>query len=385
MKYRNFGKLNWKVSALGFGAMRLPTVGGDSSKIDEAEAIKMIRYAIDHGVNYIDTAYPYHGGNSEILVGKALKDGYREKVRLATKLPTWLLNSKEDTDKYLNEQLKKLETEKIDFYLLHGLNKERWPKMINLNVIEWTDKAISEGKIRYLGFSFHDDFSVLKEIIDSTNKWTFCQFQYNYMDTDFQAGTKGLKYVASKGLGAVIMEPIAGGMLALKPPTEIQKIWDDSKVKRTPAEWALQWVWNQPEVSVVLSGMSTMEQVIENVKSASRSGPGKLTQEDLRIIEKVREKYREFGFIGCTGCRYCMPCPQGVNIPQIFALSNEHGRKRGDSAAQAEVIKKYNGIVSAQNGAKNCVQCGQCETKCPQKLPIQKLVAQAGRTFEGVK
>jgi predicted aldo/keto reductase-like oxidoreductase len=255
VKYRKFGKLDWKVSALGFGAMRLPIIDGDTGRIDEPEAIRMIRYAIDHGVNYVDTAYPYHKGNGEILVGKALQEGYREKTRLATKLPSWLVNSYEDMTKCLVEQLEKLQTDYVDFYLLHGLTKERWGKLKGLNVLGWLEKAKDEGKIRHIGFSFHDDFSLFKEIIDSYDSWTFCQIQYNYRDIDYQAGTKGLKYAASKGLAVVVMEPLLGGLLASKPHPDVQTIWDEAKLEMSLADLALQWVWNHLEVSVALSGM----------------------------------------------------------------------------------------------------------------------------------
>jgi len=382
MKYRQFGKLDWKISALGFGTMRLPIIDSDKSKIDEAEAIKIIRYAIDHGVNYVDSAYTYHEGNSEVLVGKALKDGYRQKVKLATKMPTWLVNSQSDMTKFLDEQLMKLQTDHINFYLLHGLKKDRWSKMKELNVFDWVEKAIENGKIVHLGFSFHDDYEVFKEIIDFYSKWTFCQIQYNYVDEDIQAGTRGLKYAASKGLGVVIMEPIAGGMLAFKPSKEIQDIWSKGKIKRTPAEWALQWVWNHPEVSVALSGMGSMEQVVENIKSASRSGPKKLTKNELNLISEVKKKYLEYGFIGCKDCRYCMPCPQNVEIPKILALYNEHGRRRGNINAIKEVVTKYKEMIPAANRAGNCTKCGQCEEKCPQQLPIKDLLAKAVTIFE---
>lgn len=382
MKYRRFGKLDWKVSALGFGAMRLPVIDGDPAKIDEAEAIKMMRYAIDHGVNYVDTAYPYHRGNSEIVVGKTLQDGYREKVRLATKMPTWMVKSHEDMDRFLDEQLKKLQTEYIDFYLLHGLMEERWSNLQDLDVFAWAEKALADGRIKHLGFSFHDRYEVFKEIVDAFSGWTFCQIQYNYLDKDYQAGVRGLKYAASKGLAPVIMEPIEGGMLAVTPPPEIQSIWDEAGSDRTMAEWALQWVWNQPEVSVVLSGMSTMEQVVENVESASRSGPGTLTEDELRLISRVGKKYREFGFIGCTACRYCMPCPEGVAIPDILSFLNEHSTRRGDRDAQREVVKRYGEAISPESGAKNCVKCGQCEEQCPQQLPIRNLLRRATWVFE---
>ncbi|AIS53397.1 putative oxidoreductases of the aldo/keto reductase family [Thermoanaerobacter kivui] len=375
MQYRQFGKLNVPVSALGFGLMRLPVIDNDNNKIDEAEAIKMIRYAIDNGVNYIDTAWPYHGGNSEIVAGKALKDGYREKTFLATKLPTWLINEKEDMDKYLNEQLKKLQTDHIDFYLLHALDKNKWENMKKVDALSWAEKKKQEGKIRYIGFSFHDEYPVFQEIVDYYDKWDFCQIQYNYMDIDVQAGEKGLKYAASKGLGVVIMEPIRGGRLA-NPPKAVQDIWDTAKVKRTPAEWALQWLWNQPEVSVVLSGMSTFEQLKENIESAKRSGINTLTKEELEIVSKVRNKYKELSPIACTGCNYCMPCPNGVNIPRNFELYNEAHMYNTYEANRRD----YENLGDAK--ASSCIECGTCESVCPQHLTIIDYLKEVADYFE---
>ncbi len=243
---------------------------------------------------------------------------------------------------------------------------------------------MDEGKIGYFGFSFHDEFEVFKEIIDGYDKWTFCQIQYNYLDTESSKrtpGTRGLKYAASKGLAVVVMEPIAGGMLAVPPPPEVQAIWDEAEIKRTLAEWALLWVWNHPEVSVALSGMSNMQQVIENLATADRSGPNILTESDLRIISRVREKYLQYGFIGCTGCQYCMPCRQGVSIPEVLALYNEYLRRRGDEAKQREVINEYNEIISREKGAENCIKCRECEKKCPQHLPISELLTKVARIF----
>lgn len=375
MQYRQFGKLNIAVSALGFGLMRLPVIDNDNSKIDEAEAIKMIRYAIDNGVNYIDTAWPYHGGNSEIVAGKALKDGYREKTFLATKLPTWLINEKEDMDKYLNEQLKKLQTDHIDFYLLHALDKNKWENMKKVDALSWAEKKKQEGKIRYIGFSFHDEYPVFQEIVDYYDKWDFCQIQYNYMDIDVQAGEKGLKYAASKGLGVVIMEPIRGGRLA-NPPKAVQDIWDTAKVNRTPAEWALQWLWNQPEVSVVLSGMSTFEQLKENIESAKRSGINIFKKEELEIVSKVRNKYKELSPIACTGCNYCMPCPNGVNIPRNFQLYNEAHMYNIYEANR----KAYKDLGDAK--ASSCIECGTCESVCPQHLTIIDYLKEVANYFE---
>lgn len=244
MKYRTFGQLDWKPSALGFGAMRLPVIDNDHGKISEPEATRMIRHAIDHGVNYVDTAYPYHKGTSEAFLGRALQDGYRERVKLATKLPCWKVEAYEDFDRLLNEQLSNLQTGQIDFYLLHSLDAGSWPKMRDLNVFDWAEKALADGRIGYLGFSFHDKYEVFQEIVDASDLWHFCQIQYNFMDVEEQAGIKGLQYAAGKGLAVVIMEPLRGGALAGHIPPAVQALWDSFPVRRTPADWALQWLWN---------------------------------------------------------------------------------------------------------------------------------------------
>ena len=364
MQYRKFGKLDWEASALGFGCMRLPTKG-EHENIDEPEATRMLRYAIDHGLNYVDTAYPYHGGNSERFVGRALKDGYREKVGLATKMPCWKVEAAEDFDKYLNEQLEKLQTDHIDFYLLHALSKDRWPSVRDLGVREWAEKAIADGRIGYIGFSFHDKYPVFKEIVDAYD-WTFCQIQYNYMDVENQAGTRGLKVAASKGLAVVIMEPLLGGKL-VNPPEPIQKLWDTAAEKRTPADWALQWLWNQPEVSVVLSGMSTMEQVEQNIASADVSGINTLTAEELALVERAREKYVELCPIPCTKCEYCMPCSNGVDIPRNFETYNQGViYDKPDYARQAYTWIPEDARASA------CIQCRECEELCPQSILISE-------------
>jgi predicted aldo/keto reductase-like oxidoreductase len=365
MKYRRFGKLDWQGSALGFGCMRLP-IKEKPEDIDEPETTRMLRYAIDRGVNYVDTAYGYHGGNSERVVGRVLKDGYREKVRLATKLPCWLVKAAEDFTRLFNEQIEKLQTDHIDFYLLHALGKDSWHKMRDLGVREWTNKLLSDGRVRYLGFSFHDDFEAFKEIVDDYD-WTFCQIQYNYMDVENQAGTKGLQYAAAKGMAVVIMEPLLGGRL-INPPQPIQALWDIAARKRSAADWALQWLWNQPEVSVVLSGMSTMAQVEENIASASVSDVGILTETDLALIEQVREKYKELCPIPCTRCGYCMPCPNGVDIPRNFAIYNQGVMYDKTEHSRDE----YNNWIPQEARASACIQCRECEEKCPQHILISE-------------
>ncbi len=378
MQYRTFGKLDWKPSALGFGAMRLPTVDG---KIDEAEATAMIHYAFNHGVNYIDTAYPYHGGESEFVVGRALK-GYRDRVRLATKMPTWLTKEPGDFDKYLDEQLKKLDVDYIDFYLLHALGRSRWEAVRDLGVLKWAEGALADGRIRHLGFSFHDDLAAFKEIVDAYH-WDFCQIQHNYMDVKNQAGTEGLQYAAAKGLGVVIMEPILGGRL-VNPPQPIQALWNDSPVKREAADWALQWLWNQPEVSVVLSGMSTMQQVVENVASAASSRVGSFSPQELAIIDQVRVRYQELCPIPCTKCRYCMPCPNGVDIPGNFAVMNE-----GIMYDKLDASRQhYTQWMPEPARADACIQCRECEEKCPQHIlisewmPVIKAVLGEGQSWD---
>ena len=373
MRYRKFGKLDWKVSALGFGAMRLPTVNNEWSKIEEPESIKMMRYAIDHGVNYIDSAYMYNLGASEIVIGKALRDGYREKVKIATKMPVPEVKSSDQFDKYLNEELKRLQTERIDFYLLHRLDKKQWPKIRDLGILKWAEGALADGRIGHFGFSFHDTYDVFQEIIDAYDNWTLAQIQYNYMDETSQAGTRGLEYAHKKGLAVVVMEPIRGGRL-VKPPENVAKIWAKAPVQRTPSEWALRWVWNHPEVSVVLSGMSNMQQVIENVATAEHSRPHNLTADQLALIGRVRDAYLAQG-IPCTGCRYCMPCPNGVEIPRIFEAYNE-GVMYNSASQQRRMYSDGRGFKAEQR-ADNCIKCEICLDKCPQKLAIPELLEKA--------
>ncbi|MFT8349849.1 aldo/keto reductase [Clostridium saccharoperbutylacetonicum] len=375
MLYRELGRTNEKVSVLGFGCMRMPIINGDTTKIDEENATKMLRHAIDEGVNYVDTAYPYHGtgmgsgGESEPFVGRALKDGYREKVNLATKLPSWLIKTREDMDKYLNEQLERLQTDKIDFYLVHALNKGSWENLKKLGINEFLDSAIKDGRIRYAGFSFHDKLDVFKEIVDYYD-WSFCQIQYNYLDEDFQAGTEGLEYAASRGLGVVIMEPLRGGKIVRDLPEEILNTFDKSEIKRSPAEWALRWVWNHPEVSVVLSGMNTMDNVTENIRVANEALPNSLNESELEIMESVKKAFEERIKVNCTACEYCMPCPAGVNIPKNFSCYNEYN-VFVTQTTEKELKNRYN-VIDESERADKCVECGKCESHCPQAIKIRE-------------
>jgi predicted aldo/keto reductase-like oxidoreductase len=364
MQYRKFGKLDWQVSALGFGCMRLPVINGKDEIIDEPEATRMIRHGIDQGINYIDTAYPYHGGKSEGLVGKALKGGYRQKVRLATKMPIWLVRDATDFDKYLNRQLRRLKTDTIDFYLMHALNRDRWQRIRDLGIREWIPNAKKSGKVGAIGFSFHDSLDTLKQIVDEFKDWDFCQIQYNYLDIEHQAGTAGLKYAAEKGLAVVIMEPLLGGNLA-RVPEPVEKIFKAVEPGRSPADWALQWLWDQPEVSVVLSGMSTFDQVEQNIASASRSKVGGMLPTQHAVIRQARTAFENLNVIPCTRCLYCQPCPNGVLIPQLFELFNS-----GVVAQQMWMSHILYNKFEQKGRATSCIDCGECEEKCPQAIPI---------------
>jgi uncharacterized protein len=369
MLYRKMKKGSPELSILGFGCMRLPQK--ETGEIDEELATGMLRYAIDHGVNYVDTAYPYHNGESEPFVGRALSGGYRKKVNLATKLPSWLVRSREDMDKYLDEQLARLRTDIIDFYLVHGLNRPFWENLSSLGVTDFLTDAIADGRIRYAGFSFHDNTALFKEIVQSYD-WTFAQIQYNFMDEHYQAGTEGLKYAAKKGLGIIVMEPIRGGLLA-KDIAGISEVWQTAEQHYTPAEWALRWVWNHPEVSVVLSGMSTMEQVRQNVALAQTGHADSLTRKELFLFGKVKKELEKRILIPCTGCRYCTPCPHGVSIPECFEFYNR-GHMYDDKDQTKQIYTMFLGgfLDGLPRFASLCQECGECEEKCPQSLPIQK-------------
>lgn len=365
MQYRKFGKLDWSVSALGFGCMRLPTIDGKAGNIDQPQTTEMIHRAIEAGVNYFDTAYGYHDQMSEVFLGKALEGGYRERVRIATKSPIWLVKESADFDRLLDEQLKRLQTETVDFYLLHALNRDSWAKVQQLDLLRRAEAAKADGRIQHLGFSFHDNLETFKQILDGYDAWEFCQIQYNYMDIAVQAGTEGLQYAAAKGLAVIVMEPLLGGKLALDLPAT-RPLWDSAPQKRSPAAWALQWVWNHPEVSLVLSGMSTLEQVEENIQSASLSGPDSLSPAEIELIAKVRDVVNGLGPIPCTRCEYCLPCPNGVNIPRNFDVYNRVAMYDTLEGCRNE----YKRWIPDDQKAAACIQCDECLSKCPQEIPI---------------
>ncbi len=382
MLYRKMPKNGDDLSILGFGCMRLATNANGS--IDEARATRQLRDAIDHGVNYVDTAWPYHGGESEPVVGRALADGYRERVHLATKLPSWLIDSREDMDTYLNAQLERLRTDRIDYYLVHALVGDLWDTLEGLGVTEFLDAAKADGRIRNAGFSFHGAGQDFGRIVDAYD-WDFCQIQYNLLDEQNQAGTAGLEYAAARGLGVIVMEPLRGGNLTKTVPSAVQEIWDEAPTKRTPAEWALRWVWNRPEVTVVLSGMGEEAHVRENLRIADDGYPNSLTGAELALVRRVERTYRDLMRVGCTGCRYCMPCPVGVNIPLCFEEYNNLYLADDPDSERFMYAARLGGAVALGKPeyASLCVQCGQCAERCPQQIDIPAVLETVVDELEG--
>ncbi len=376
MLYRSLKEMT--VSILGFGAMRLPLVGGTqiptdsfdpARSIDEEETTRMIEYAIDHGVNYFDTAYNYHGGKSEVVLGKILKP-YGDRVIVATKLPVFLAKERGDFDRFLGEQLERLQRDCLDVYLLHGLNATTWENAKNLGVFSFLEGAKKDGRVRRVGFSFHDRFAVFKEIVDAYD-WSVCQIQYNYLDEQYQAGNEGLAYAASKGIGVVVMEPLRGGKLA-KVPREAQRLFESSSEKRAPAAWGLRWVWNHPDVATVLSGMSSLNQVQENIAFAAEGKANSLSSVDLALVDRVRQVFRSLFTVDCTGCAYCMPCSAGVNIPMNLSLYNDTMTFKDPTG-----VMIYNAFLPPEQRASVCVECGECEEKCPQHIQIREELKKA--------
>jgi len=382
MQFRTVPKNGDKLSALGFGCMRLPSKGQD---IDEPRAINQIRYAIDNGVNYVDSAPPYHGGESEKVLGKALLGGYREKVKVATKLTPFMLGKAEEMDKMLNASLRKLQTDHVDYYLLHGLEEEFWKKLQGFGALKFLEKAKADGKIVNMGFSFHGSIETFKEIVD-TNDWAMCQIQYNFLDEKTQAGTVGLKYAASKNLAIMVMEPLRGGALTGKVPNEVKRFYDNSKIQRSPAEWGLRWVWNHPEVTVVLSGMNDEKHIAENIKTADTAFPGAMKADELNTVKNVAESYRRLMKVQCTGCEYCMPCPQGVNIPANFRIYNDYCMFGGEQQSRAMYgMMLMGGFTGKSADASLCKECKQCMERCPQHIAIPEQLKSVSKDLGGAK
>lgn len=379
MLYRKMAKTGDELSILGFGCMRLTQKDG---RIDEERAARQIRHAIDQGVNYLDTAWAYHRGESEPFLGRTLAGGYRERVKLASKLPTWLVKSRADMDRFLDAQLEKLATARIDYYMVHGIDGSNWERMAGLGVGEFLETARADGRIVNAGFSFHGLREEFKGIVDAY-PWSLCQIQYNYLDEEMQAGTQGLEYAAAKGLGVMVMEPLRGGLLGAKPqPPAVEEIWREAGAGRSPAEWALRWIWNRPEVTVALSGMSDEAQVEENLRVASEARAGSLTAEEAGLIARVARKYREIMKVACTGCGYCLPCPSGVDIPGCFDSWNLL-HSFGNQDAWFIYVMRGAGVFSGERSYSSlCSQCRDCVEKCPQGLQIPELLEEVAREFE---
>ena len=364
MKYRTMGKLGIQASAFGLGCMRFNGAASGDSVIDEEKAISLIRRAIDGGVTYLDTAYVYLDKTSEIVLGKALRDGYRDRVTIATKMPMEYVHNRTEMEALLESELKKLQTDHIDFYLMHGINKEKWEYFKSIGAPEFFEDMKKAGKIRFKCFSFHGPYEDFEYILNDWD-WAMVQIQYNFMDISNQAGTKGLKLAGSKGIPVVIMEGLLGGRLS-KAPANVQALYDAFPVKRSAVEWAFRWLCNHPEVSVVLSGCNEAEQIDENLRIFDTVESNIMSEGELKLMEDVREAYLSRTKIGCTGCRYCMPCPNGVNIPGVFSVWN--------SVSLYDTDPKWNWdlrqIKEKGSGVDRCVACGACEAACPQHLPI---------------
>ena len=374
MQYRN-DKYGNELSVLGYGCMRF-TRKGNGIDIDKAE--KEIMAAYEAGVNYFDTAYIYPG--SEAALGEIFERCHiREKINIATKLPQFMIGSRAALDKYFEEELTRLRTTYIDYYLMHHVTDvAMWEKLKQVGVLEWIRDKKESGTIRNIGFSYHGNTENFLKILNDYD-WDFCQIQYNYLDEVSQAGVKGLKAAADKGIPVVIMEPLRGGKLVNMLPSGALTAMEASGRDWTPAEWGLRWLYNQPEVTVVLSGMNSVEMVRENCRTASEALPGHLTPEDFATLDVVKEKIREKEKVGCTGCRYCMPCPKGVDIPGIFRCYNAMFTE-SKSAGRFQFAQTV-GLTKEPAFATQCVQCGKCEQHCPQSIPIREKLKEADKAL----
>lgn len=376
MKYRS-DKYGNPISILGFGCMRFTSKG---VKLDFEKAEKEILAAYNDGVNYFDTAYIYNG--SESLLGEVLeKNNIRDKVNIATKLPQYMIKTREDIDKYFEEELKRLRTNHVDYYLMHMLNDVKsWERLKSLGIDEWINQKKKAGQIKQIGFSYHGNSDMFCKLIDSYD-WDFCQIQYNYLDEHSQAGRTGLDYAYSKGIPIIIMEPLRGGRLVNGLPEKARRLFEKYEIKRTPAEWAFKWLWNQKEIMCVLSGMNSLEMVKENTKTASVAEVGDLTENDEELLKKVVEAINEKMKVPCTGCRYCMPCPQKVDIPGTFSAYNKLY-----TDGKFVALKEYlmcTAMRKDSTAASNCISCGKCEMHCPQGIEIRKELKNARKKLEG--
>ncbi len=379
MNYRKNTKNDDQLSILGYGCMRFPTKG---NAIDEIAAEKLVISAIEQGVNYFDTAYIYHFGKSEGFLGKVLAKGYRDAVKIATKLPPYMVRTAADIDKIFNTQLQRLQTDRIDYYLMHMLSDlETWERLKSLGIESWIEAKKKSGEIINLGFSYHGGKNEFIRIIDSY-PWDFCQIQYNFLDENNQAGKSGLQYAASKGIPVMVMEPLRGGKIVNHLPKEVNEIWSGATPKRTPVDWALRWIWNHKEVTLLLSGMGTHEQIDQNVRTASESEAEALTQEELGLFDEVKAILKSKTKVDCTACGYCLPCPSGVDIPTCFAQYNDK-YLIGKSGAKMKYMQNTGGFSSKPSYASLCVECGKCEKHCPQNIQIINSLKDVKREMEG--
>lgn len=369
-----------ELSILGFGCMRLPTKGGS---IDESRAIAMIRNSIEEGVNYFDTAYIYHGGKSESLLGQALLDGYRGRVKIATKLPPYMVKKLDQAKKIFQTQLERLQTDYIDYYLLHMLtDKCMFDRMVSIGVLDWLEGLKREGIIKNLGFSFHGSKTDFEEIVKAY-PWDFCQIQYNYMDENNQATKSGLQLAATLGIPVIVMEPLRGGKLVNNLPSEVKSTFHDFDAKRSPVEWALRWVWNHSEVNVLLSGMSDEEQVADNIRIASDAKENAFGEEELKVFDKVKQVMLEKTKVPCTACGYCMPCPHGVNIPGCFSCFNDK-YLLNDKMMRWKYMQTLGALSVQPANASLCKECGKCELYCPQHIAIREELKIVTKEMEGI-
>ena len=375
MKYRK-DKYGNELSVLGYGCMRFPKKHG---KIVMDIAERLLLRAVEQGINYYDTAYIYPG--SEAALGEIFeKNNLRHRVNIATKLPHYLIKNKQGLDKLFEEELRRLRTDYIDYYLMHMLNDiEAWQRLLDMGIEQWIAEKKASGAIRQVGFSYHGNTDMFCKILDAYD-WEFCQIQYNYLDEHAQAGRRGLQYAAAKGIPVIIMEPLRGGKLVNLLPEKAKKSFEDYSIKRTPAEWGLRWLWNQPEVTVVLSGMNTQEMVLENIRAASEVCVGEQGREEEDLYARVVAAINETVKVGCTACGYCQPCPKGVDIPGTFAAYNRwHSEQK--KGAFLDYLKCTTFRKNA-TAASNCIGCGKCEKHCPQKIEIRKELKEAQKVLE---